>query len=418
MGFGVNLVTGDYSQGASGIWIENGELAYPVEEITIAGNLKDMYRNIVRHRQRPRLPRRQRRSHHPHRRHDHRRFVALESRASRAAAAYNSPVSTGFQFDHVLDFAPDHADEILLHPRTARSLRAPRPKLRRRSLPHPYRRPPPPHAASARPARVPIQAPQPARDRVARIEYSVTGSEFESHLVLYHATAALFGYAEARRRLKLHTPYFLRITMENAYPRVYSTNRLSSARSRPDLRPLPLAPRRRALLRRRPRSLQTPPLLRRTRSLPRASRLRLRRDEEMHRALQTSLHSRAYAAEAAAVKEFFDTRGESMIIAIGQRTRSASAAMEFERAAALHAAMAESESRRGARRLDRPPSSPNSRHHRPDAAARRVSPRLQRSRRSSCCSAAASSARSGSRPSASAPSRSRPASAARSSRSP
>ncbi|MDQ2832633.1 MAG: TldD/PmbA family protein [Acidobacteriota bacterium] len=46
MGFGVNLVTGDYSQGASGVWIENGELAYPVEEITIAGSLKDMYRNI------------------------------------------------------------------------------------------------------------------------------------------------------------------------------------------------------------------------------------------------------------------------------------------------------------------------------------------------------------------------------------
>jgi PmbA protein len=46
MGFGVNLVTGDYSQGAAGLWIENGELAYPVEEITIAGNLKDMYRNV------------------------------------------------------------------------------------------------------------------------------------------------------------------------------------------------------------------------------------------------------------------------------------------------------------------------------------------------------------------------------------
>ncbi len=46
MGFGVNLVTGDYSQGASGLWIENGELTFPVEEITIAGNLKDIYRNI------------------------------------------------------------------------------------------------------------------------------------------------------------------------------------------------------------------------------------------------------------------------------------------------------------------------------------------------------------------------------------
>jgi PmbA protein len=46
IGFGVNLVTGDYSRGAVGLWIENGELAYPVEEITIAGNLKDMLQQI------------------------------------------------------------------------------------------------------------------------------------------------------------------------------------------------------------------------------------------------------------------------------------------------------------------------------------------------------------------------------------
>jgi PmbA protein len=46
LGFGVNLVTGDFSRGATGLWIENGELAYPVEEITVAGNLKDMFSNI------------------------------------------------------------------------------------------------------------------------------------------------------------------------------------------------------------------------------------------------------------------------------------------------------------------------------------------------------------------------------------
>jgi PmbA protein len=46
IGFGVNMVTGDYSRGAAGLWIENGELAYPVEEITIAGNLKEMLQNI------------------------------------------------------------------------------------------------------------------------------------------------------------------------------------------------------------------------------------------------------------------------------------------------------------------------------------------------------------------------------------
>jgi len=46
LGFGVNLVTGDFSRGASGVWIENGELAYPVEEITVAGNLGEMFSNL------------------------------------------------------------------------------------------------------------------------------------------------------------------------------------------------------------------------------------------------------------------------------------------------------------------------------------------------------------------------------------
>ena len=47
IGFGINGVTGDYSRGAAGFWVENGEIQYPVEEITIAGNLKDMYREIL-----------------------------------------------------------------------------------------------------------------------------------------------------------------------------------------------------------------------------------------------------------------------------------------------------------------------------------------------------------------------------------
>ena len=46
MGQGVNYVTGDYSRGASGFWVENGEIAFPVQEITIAGNLKDMFQGI------------------------------------------------------------------------------------------------------------------------------------------------------------------------------------------------------------------------------------------------------------------------------------------------------------------------------------------------------------------------------------
>ncbi len=47
MGFGVNLVTGDYSRGATGLWIENGELTHAVEEVTIAGNLAEMFRSVT-----------------------------------------------------------------------------------------------------------------------------------------------------------------------------------------------------------------------------------------------------------------------------------------------------------------------------------------------------------------------------------
>jgi PmbA protein len=47
MGQGINGVTGDYSRGAAGFWVEDGKIQYPVHEVTIAGNLKDMYRNVV-----------------------------------------------------------------------------------------------------------------------------------------------------------------------------------------------------------------------------------------------------------------------------------------------------------------------------------------------------------------------------------
>ena len=47
MGQGLNLVTGDYSRGAAGFWVENGEIQFPVQEVTIAGSLKDMFRQIV-----------------------------------------------------------------------------------------------------------------------------------------------------------------------------------------------------------------------------------------------------------------------------------------------------------------------------------------------------------------------------------
>jgi PmbA protein len=47
IGMGVNQVTGDYSRGATGFWMEGGEIAYAVNEVTIAGNLKDMFLNLT-----------------------------------------------------------------------------------------------------------------------------------------------------------------------------------------------------------------------------------------------------------------------------------------------------------------------------------------------------------------------------------
>ena len=47
MGSSINYSNGDYSRGASGFWIENGEISYPVSEVTVAGNLKDMFSTLI-----------------------------------------------------------------------------------------------------------------------------------------------------------------------------------------------------------------------------------------------------------------------------------------------------------------------------------------------------------------------------------
>ena len=246
-------------------------------------------------------------------------------------------MATSFHFEHVVDFTPGQADEIL---RTipaepgvfalcgARKEDAPyltqTADLRRRMR----RLLDPPESQSKR---------LNLREKVARIEYCVTGSAFESSLLLYQASAAHFGYTEARRRLKLHTPYFLRMTMENAFPRVYSTNQLSKRGLAQMYGPFPsrLAAERYCdavldlfKLRRCYEDLAPYP------------------DHpgcvygEMNKCIEPCKQActpQEYAAEAAAVKKFFDTRGESMIIAIGLEREEASSSMQFEKAAALHA---------------------------------------------------------------------------------
>jgi excinuclease ABC subunit C len=175
------------------------------------------------------------------------------------------------------------------------------------------------------------------REKVARIEYCVTGSTFESSLVLYDATSALFGHTEARRRLKLHTPYFLRMTMENAFPRVYSTNKLSKRGLAQMYGPFPS---RLAAERYCDAVLDLFKLRRCYEDLAPYPEHPGCVYGEMNKCIEPCKQActpEQYAAEAAAVKKFFDTRGESMIIEIGLAREEASSGMQFEKAAALHA---------------------------------------------------------------------------------
>ena len=174
------------------------------------------------------------------------------------------------------------------------------------------------------------------RERVARIEYTVTGSEFESSLVLYEAAAGLFGLAEARRRLKLHAPYFLRFTVENAFPRVYATNRLSQRGLAQMYGPFPS----RAAAERYCDAVLDLFKLRRCyedlRPWPEHPGCVY---QEMRKCLapcNIACTADEYRAEAEAVKAFFDTRGESMLLTVGAEREVAAEAMEFEQAAALH----------------------------------------------------------------------------------
>jgi excinuclease ABC subunit C len=175
------------------------------------------------------------------------------------------------------------------------------------------------------------------REKVARIEYCSTGSEFESTLVLYDATAALFGVAEARRRLRLHTPYFLRIVMENKYPRVYVTNRLSKRALGEMYGPFPS---RAAAERYCDTVLDLFKLRRCYEDLEPYPEHPGCVYGEMKKCLEPCKQActdEAYAAEAAAVKRFFDTHGGSMMDAIGLEREEAASAMRFEEAAVLHA---------------------------------------------------------------------------------
>ncbi|MEI9981244.1 MAG: hypothetical protein WDN23_20025 [Edaphobacter sp.] len=242
-----------------------------------------------------------------------------------------------FHFEHVVDFSPTQADAIL------RTIPA-KPGVFALCGPHPEDAPYLTHTTDIRRRTRRLLDPPESqskrlnlREKVARIEYTLTGSRFESSLVLYDATAAHFGHAEARRRLKLHTPYFLRLTIENEFPRVYATNKLSKRGLAQMYGPFPS---RAAAERYCDAALDLFKLRRCSEDLAPYPEHPGCIYGEMGRCIEPckqACTAEQYAAETAAVKKFFDTRGESMIIDIGLAREEASSGMHFEKAAALHA---------------------------------------------------------------------------------
>lgn len=178
------------------------------------------------------------------------------------------------------------------------------------------------------------------RDRVRFINYKRTGSDFESTLLLYHAYRAAFGADEARKRLRLHTPYFLRVTMSHPHPRVYATNRLSKKSLDESFGPFPS----RAAADRYCDAVLDLFKLRRC-----YEDLQPFPDHpgcvygEMNKCMMPCKEGNPaactpaeYAAEAARVFAFFSTRGQSLLDEVAAQRDAASADLDFELAATLH----------------------------------------------------------------------------------
>src|SRR5277367_178162 len=173
-------------------------------------------------------------------------------------------------------------------------------------------------------------------ERVARIEYTATGSDFESTLALYNATNQAFG-DRARKRLHLYAPYFLRMTVKNRYPRVYVTNTITKSAADSLYGPFPsrAAAERFCdealnlfLLRRCYPDLDPDP------AFPGCVY------SEMKMCLAPCFKGctdERYAEEAARVEAFLATRGQSLLDELGKERDAASEELDFEKAAAVHA---------------------------------------------------------------------------------
>jgi excinuclease ABC subunit C len=173
---------------------------------------------------------------------------------------------------------------------------------------------------------------------VDHIDYSVTGSEFESSLCLYEASLRAFG-ERAQRRLRLRPPAFLRMSLDNPYPRVYATTKVSKTAANALFGPFPSRPAAERyademlnlfLLRRCFEELNPDP------AFPGCVY------SEMKMCLAPCYQGcsdERYQQESADVFAFLSTRGGSMLSRLEGERNAASEAMEFEQAAAIHQRM-------------------------------------------------------------------------------
>ena len=251
-----------------------------------------------------------------------------------------------FQFAHRIEFLPENADALLRTLPAAPGVFALRGEagepyltraadLRRRLR----RLLAPPEALDADGQPIPSKRLN-LRARIRFIEWTRTGSDFESTLLLYRAARSAFGPDEARRRLRLHAPYVLRITMLHRHPRVYSTNRLSKKSLHESFGPFPS---RAAAERYCDAVLDLFQLRRCYEDLEPYPEHPGCVYGEMNKCMRPCKegHPQActpeqYAHEAQRVFAFFNTRGQSMLDEIATQRDAASEAMDFEAAATLH----------------------------------------------------------------------------------
>jgi excinuclease ABC subunit C len=258
-----------------------------------------------------------------------------------------APFAT-FQFAHRAEFLPESSDELLRSIPAAPGVFALRgadpasePYLTRAAdLRRRLRRLlAPPEAVDADGQPLPSKRLN-LRARIHFIEWTRTGSDFESTLLLHRAARSAFGPDEARRRLRLHAPYVLRVTMSNPHPRVYSTNRLSKKSLHESFGPFPS----RAAAERYCDAVLDLFLLRRC-----YEDLEPYPEHpgcvygEMNKCMQPCKEGNPqactpeqYAQEAERVFAFFSTRGQSLLDEVAAQREAASDAMDFEAAAALH----------------------------------------------------------------------------------